>query len=203
MIDVIDRPERIVRLADDLESKDTDSLKKELVGLLFQTAEQIRKAAAIIGILESRGEDLSQFKSGLVTYLRKVACGQVLPEIVIKFFGRDSLRYVAALPIPDQERCLRDDGIEIGVFVNGEIDTRVKPVVDLEKHEARQVFAADHIRNPNEQIAWIRAQELNRPQVTPHIEASPWTTAGKSIVINKPMRLSRRDLQTMLKSITG
>lgn len=189
-----------IEVRNGLESLDTKALKQELLDVLAGTAEKIRRAAMIVGILESRGEDLSDFKTGIIGYLRKIACGQLLPEVMVKFFGSRAIKAIASLPIPDQQACIDRENVDVGLIIDGKIDVKSRPIVLLEPVEVRQVFASDHIRTTNEQVAWMRTQDMKRPQVTSFIESSPWVIAGKQIIIHKPMKLTRRDLETMLKA---
>jgi hypothetical protein len=85
----------------------TEQLRQELIDRLGLTAESLLRTACLVAILEERGEDLSGLKIGLLDHLRKIAQGQLLPEIVVRFAGDGRLiRRIAELPIPDQQRIL-------------------------------------------------------------------------------------------------
>jgi hypothetical protein len=191
----------ITPFMDEYESKDTETLKASLVGLLTITTETVARAAAIIGILESRGEDLTKLKMGLVGYLRRVACGQVLPEVVAKFIGSSVLKNVAALPVNDQKMLLETETVELASVSDGKIDTRSKPILLLEPFESRQLFASDHIRTVNEQASWLRSQQFRRPSFNSPVEPPPYTISGNTLIVRRAVRLTQRELERILKSM--
>jgi hypothetical protein len=186
----------------ELEGKQTQDLKRELLKAIDITVSMLIKAAAIVRVLEERGEDLSEFKFGLMSHLRRIAYGQLLPEVVAKCLGHSSLRFIAGLPIPDQRRCISDHGVEIGVLRDGVVERLTKPLLSLDPPELKQVFALDHIRTPDEQVAWLRSQSLRKETQRLKAEPSPWTISGKTILVSRPMTLSRKDLEQMLAAIT-
>ncbi len=184
-----------------LDLMSTAELKAELANVLTITASSLVRAAAIVRVIESRGESLAQFKSGLIGYLRKIAHGQLLPEVVAVFVGHPALKRIAQLPEPDQRRCLESDGLPIGVMLNGQVDQRMKPILQMEQFEVRQVFADDHIRSPEEQLAWLKSQELRRPQFDHEIEVAPYTISGNSILVTRPVRLTKKVLENILRGM--
>jgi hypothetical protein len=70
---------------DDLSVLSTVELRQELIKSLGITADNLVRLAWIVRLLEEKGEDLSDLKLGLLTHLRKIAYGQVLPELVVRF----------------------------------------------------------------------------------------------------------------------
>ncbi len=183
------------------EYKDTEALKASLSEILAITAESIARAATIISILEDRGEDLSQLKIGLMGYLRRVACGQVLPDVVARFMGSSVLRHVSCLPIQDQQRCLSMETVKLATVEHGNVDTREKPIMLLDPSESRQVFARDHIRDVAEQASWLRSQQYKTATFDSPIEPPPYTVVGNALVVTRPVRLTRRDLERLLESM--
>jgi hypothetical protein len=195
----------IEKLEAELSEMDTEKLKAELARSLAISVENLTRAAIIIGIIESRGEDLSALKLGLIQYLRKIACGQLLPEVVARFIGHPALKRIAVLPIPDQKRCLNVDGLQIGVLVNGNITHRFKPILLMEAFEVQQVFASDHIRDVEEQVRYVRSRDTCaatvRP-IEPVVEVPTWQIEGHKIRVNRPVELTRRDLDAMARALT-
>jgi hypothetical protein len=81
----------------------TDALRVELGRLLGFTAENLLRLAVVVTELERRGDDLGDLKIGLLPYLRDIAAGTLLPEIVVLCSGRRAvLRRTAALPVGEQ-----------------------------------------------------------------------------------------------------
>jgi hypothetical protein len=86
-------------------NRPTDELKAELARLLGFTAENLLRLAVVVAELESRGEDLSDLKIGLLPLLRSIAAGTLLPEVVVRFAGQPrALKAVGALPLDEQRR---------------------------------------------------------------------------------------------------
>jgi hypothetical protein len=82
-----------------------EELKAELARLLGFSAENLTRLAIITQELESRGEDLSAIRFGLLPLLRQIACGTLLPEIVVKFAGEpDAIRKISRLCIAEQRQ---------------------------------------------------------------------------------------------------
>lgn len=180
--------------------KMTDAqLKDELARVMGTTAESILRAAVIVKMLEDRGENLTELRIGLVWYLRRIASGQLMPEIVARFAGSYSLERIARLPIRDQQKCLELNGIMVGTLEAGEIVVRHVPVMQMERWESRQAFANNHIREPAEQVAWMRAKNSepksdngNKPDSLPYI------ISKNSLVVMRAVTLSKADLKRIL-----
>lgn len=149
----------------------TTTDKKQLRELLTRsmgiTLNALIESAAIIKRLEELGDDLSDLRDSCIPNLRKIACGQLHPEVYRRLFGRPSiLNRVASLPIPDQEMIAKGKPIEVSVVhPDGRMDsTALTLAEDMEPLTAQQVFAPGKIRNQVEQIAWLRARSIPRPR---------------------------------------
>lgn len=117
-------PSDRLSLKEQLDSLPTAELKRELAGLLALTASNLLRLAVIVSILEDRGEDMTALKGGFLDILRKIACGQLLPDLVILFSGDPAkIQKAASMPledqrevasgrkaIPDRQRHRRNDG---------------------------------------------------------------------------------------------
>lgn len=64
---------------------------------------------------------------------------------------------------------------------------------------ARQVFARDHVRGEAEQIAFIRSNQRNAPTNRP--DPLPYVVKGNAVEFNRPCRMTKRDLQRLLKGM--
>lgn len=161
--------------ARELAAMDTARLREELAAALRLTVAAIVRLAFIVRLLEERGEDLSGLKLGLLNHVRRVAYGQVLPEIVVRFAGQPLvLQRVSALPRPDQERLARsgDDGmVELVVRREQGFDKRMADPARLTREQVWQVFATDHIRSEAEQILLL--EEQNRHDRGEMVKAPP------------------------------
>lgn len=137
--------------------EDIATLRKDLIRTLSVTVEQIVRLAAIVRRLEELGDDLSDVELSLLPQLRKVAYGQLLPDLVLELQGRPSLlRKVSALPLPDQRKIAT--GVPLKVM-QGDGDHRLVPPLKLTDSEVSQVLGDDHIRDEGEQASWLRDRE--------------------------------------------
>lgn len=133
----------------EVKSKTTEQLTRDLIGLLGYTADKLQRMAFIVAELESRGHSTAAIRDQfLMRQLRRIAAGDLLPEVVQHFLGSPSLVDVMArLPISEQ-KCLLDAG-SVEVLVNDKMEK-----IDLHKLTRESVaiaFGTDHVRNEAEQ----------------------------------------------------
>jgi hypothetical protein len=82
-----------------------------LARLLGFTAENLLRLAVVVAELESRGEDLSDLKIGLLPILRQIAAGTLLPEVVVYYAGKPlAMKRIAALPPAEQRAYVEAKG---------------------------------------------------------------------------------------------
>lgn len=144
------------RLSADLSSIPTEDLKRELAQAIGITAKTLAYLAEIWAELERRGEDLSDLRRGLMSYLPLIAEGRLDPELVVRCAGQAMLLKAASeLPLSEQRRLL-DEGIKlIDIGEDGSVIERTKPVEQISAVEVRRVFAGGHLRSPAEQARLI------------------------------------------------
>lgn len=149
----------------ELHSLTTDELRDRLASQLQLTADHMLRTAMIVRELEERGEDLSDLKLGLLPYLRRIAHGQVVPELVVRYAGFPALiQRLANFPLPEQRRIAAGEPIELLVFRGDETDTRMVDPLHLTRDQLYQVFAANHVRTAPEQAAFLE-DFRRRPKV--------------------------------------
>ena len=141
-------------------------LRTALADAMTFTLSGLIQASKIVGELERRGENLSDLRDSTIPNLRKIACGQLLPEVYVRLFCKPSiLNRVASLPIPDQEKIAAGKPVE--VYLLGDAagaELILQRVEDMESATAQQVFASGKIRSKSEQVAWLRARMIPRPR---------------------------------------
>lgn len=94
---------RVETIRKEVASLSNEELRKELVDRLCISVEHLVRVAALVAELESRGENLRGLRIGLLPYLRQIAAGKLVPEIVVKFAGvPNSIRAIGSLPAPEQ-----------------------------------------------------------------------------------------------------
>lgn len=145
-----------------LQQLETPALRAELARALTVTAESVAYLAAVWRELEGRGEDLSDLRTGLGSYLPLIAAGQLDPEAVVRFAGqRTLLRSVATLPIAEQRRLARGGPIRIlTIDPSGEFATRELPATQLTASMARLVFDEGRLRTADEQRAILDSAKI-------------------------------------------
>jgi hypothetical protein len=185
--------ERIKRLTD-------EELDAELVETMEVSAKMLVRLALIVRQKEERGHDLSGITTSMLTYLRKIAYGQLLPEAVSCFLAHPTiLKRIAALPIPDQRKCIQGGGVRIACFQGDQVTHRMADLTLLGPSELSQVFASDHIRSVDEQAALLKANDTSPVPQRP--EPPPYTIAGNHLIVLRPVRLSKRDIQKILAAM--
>jgi len=186
-----------------LQEMSESELRTFLAQRLQLTADSLVEMALVIREFDERGIDLSGFRLSLLVYLRRIAYGQTLAEVVALLAGRrDLLQRVAFLPLPEQRRCLDEKGLVVltGEVTAGEFDIRRRQILDLEQWEVRQVFGPDGLRTEMQQAAWLKGQVVRAAQ-QPRIERPTYVIEKNTLVINRPTRLTKRDLNKILAAM--
>lgn len=158
-------PEERSRLA----ALDSDSLRLELTAAMRVTAAHLIRLSWIVRLLEERGEDLSELHVGMLDYLRKIAHGQCLPEVVVRYVESPMLvQRISRLPLPDQRRLAAGEPVKLLVrSPSGEITHRQMNPLHLTLRQVHQVFAADKLRSDAEQVAWIEDKTVDTKKKKP------------------------------------
>lgn len=153
------------RLAKIEQTTDKEWLLETLATSLAAGLEHLIAAAAAVKRLETLGHDLSDLRITILPDLRKIAYGHMLPTLYWHLGGnRRLLRYAEKLPAPDQATIADNRPLRV---VEPDGDHRQVPAWNLSPAEMRQVFASDHIRNDDEQLAFIRDEARRQTKPTP------------------------------------
>ena len=146
---------------EDLNNYSTQTLREELVKAVTMTARSIQYLATVWKELERRGEDLSDLRTGLASYLPLIAAGQLDAEVVVCFAGNKTLlQCISRLPIDDQRRLSTGGLLNVVIFDDaGKSNVTRLPAHALTTTQARMVFDEGRIRGADEQrtIAEARA----------------------------------------------
>lgn len=189
-------------ICESLESLSTGDLKDRLSEAFKATVEGIMEIASIVKILETRGEDLDSLKIGMLAWFRRVAYGQVSPNILIQYGDRPSLlRKLANLPMPDQVKIANDEPVEVLSFSNGRASERWVSPSDMTKKEVEQVFGSGRIRGLSEQRGWI---DQKKPKFHSTETATPEVRIDKKkkqLVITGATKISRSQLFSYLSQM--
>ena len=164
-------------------------LRQALTDSLTTTATALIRLALVVQALETKGEDVSELRVPLLTYLRRIATGQLLPGVVARFAENPALvRKVEQLPVTDQERLADGQPVQLVVRgANGEPWThRLADPSKLDAAQRGQVFAADHLRSAEEQILLLESRGLKAaapPTPRPRTRKAQADVARGGIVI--------------------
>ncbi len=161
--------DQLAQELDNLRALSTEDLRRELARSLRMTAESLVRLALIVRSLEERGDDLSDLKIGLMPYLRQIAYGQVLPEVVMRYAEQPMLvRAISALPFPDQEHLSNGGKVAMALrHDDGSLDHRLVDPLYMDRKQVRLVFARGRIRPPEEQIVLIESGPRPAPKLPP------------------------------------
>lgn len=154
-----------------LELLSNEQLKEELAKQLELSAGHLLRLALIVQVLENRGEDLSELRIGLIHHLRRIASGQVLPEVVVRFSGSPALlNIVSRLPLTEQQDLASGQPVRLVVPTpEGGYTHRLADPLLLTREQMTQVFAMDHRREDSEQILFLEARRLTPPKEKPKV----------------------------------
>jgi hypothetical protein len=148
-------------LAAEVEGMTTAQLRQELSRGLRLAADNLLRLALVVKALEARGEDLSGLRVGLLLFLRQIAAGQLLPEVVVRFAGVPSLiERIGRLP-HDEQRRLADGGqVTIVTAARSGFAVEQKDPLALTPRQIGLAFAPDHLRSEEEQKEWLDARPI-------------------------------------------
>lgn len=153
MYEILDVPESLqVELNQIANCNDSEWLLNQLKESLSITVNHVIKVAALLRRLDENGVDID-IEFSLIPMLRKVAYGQVLPELIVTLQGDNQLLAKAVtLSIPEQRAIARN--LPVQVMISGGGHRKVPPL-SLTRRELRQVIGRGKIRTPAEQIGWL------------------------------------------------
>ena len=192
---------------DDLASMSKEQLRAELIRLLGVAASDLMRMGKVVCLLDKMGEDLHGLKIGLVSHLRRIGQGQMLPEVVVMFAGSDAMiRRVGSLPLSDQKKLVEGGTVEllVGDGKGGHTYLAADPM-ELTGEQIDQVFAKDHLRNRGEQKLILElkktVKERKRPTRIGIMEADR-ERRGAVVKGKRGDFIPLADLKELIKAIT-
>lgn len=165
----------IAAIEAELRPQSTAKIKVRFFECYGGAARLIAEAAVCVRLLTERGEDMRGMP--MVGTFRRIAEGQVLPEVVWKFIESPNRQKVERLPLSDQKRLVADPMVPVaeGQTVRKIDLTQAPPEV------AKVIIGPDGIRSPEEQRAYlgqqkVRAAHAKRP-------ATPAATFDRTLTV--------------------
>ena len=117
--------------------------------------------------LDEPTEDIRDFFGQYYEVCRKISCGQMVPELLVRYYNEPALAdRLAKLPIPDQKRIAAGEGLPV-VVKEGSKTTVQKIAPEHLGPMWKQVIAGDRVRSESEQAAKIAQQTAMKPAKTP------------------------------------
>lgn len=179
-----------------------DQLLRELAEVLALNAAAFVRAATLIRECRDRGIDLTGIKLAMMPQILRIAYGQALPELFVRYFGRPALlRRFCILPIPDQQRLMSDEKLPVMIETEGKTDCILVHPMDMKPIDIQQVFSQDGIRNESQQISFLRTQKLRRPPKPP--DNGVVVDRKRGCLFVNGHRLSINDLSRYLTELTS
>jgi hypothetical protein len=155
----------LVAIEAELRPKSTEELRFRFHECYTGGAKLIAEAAICVKLMQERGESFTGMP--LIGMYRKVASGQIPPELVWEFLDSPNKQFVTTLPMDDQKRLVANAMVPVveakpeGGFTKRLVDLRTAP-----KEVAKLVCGPDGIRTIEEQMAHLGAQKA-RPTAAP------------------------------------
>jgi hypothetical protein len=147
--------------APDLTGLSVPDLKRELARGLQLSADALLYVAAVWRELEARGEDLTEFKTGIGRAIPLIAAGRLAAEAVVAFAGRPGvLDALAGLPLARQRELAA--GGTVSVLTPEAATATAVPLAALPAQAVRLVFADGVERTPEQQRAALVARRPRR-----------------------------------------
>lgn len=149
----------------ELRPQSPEKLRSTFVESYGKAALFIARAAVCVKLLEERGESLHGIPQ--LGLFRRVASGQVLPELVWKFLESPARNLVERAPLNDQRKladCPTRPVVEPAA--GGGWTTRMVDLTRAPVETVKQVIGPDGLREPEDQIIYLNAQK-RRPAPAP------------------------------------
>lgn len=193
---------RVERTCGEMAALPTGDLVDRLRTAFSVTVEKLLEVAAIIRILEDRGEDLDKLKLGMVDWFRRIAYGQVLPETFERYrHAPRLLQAIASMPLPDQERLSRPCTVPVLTFTNGEPSERQVDPLEMTSREVRQVFGKSGQRTLAEQRGYLDDAMTPRRVAVRELESGVMVDKRKKCLVINGLSLSRSQLLSYLSHL--
>lgn len=188
-----------------------EHLKRELISIVDSEAASLLRKAQIIKELEESGENFSEWKRPIpfFNYLRRIACGQMLPEVLVRFGGNaEALNRISQLPLQDQKRLADGEQLKLLFYKeDGTLDQQSVDPAEVNGKTLRRLIAKDnHILSEGEQSLALREWQMKRQKKShKRTRASvagcllDWERGG--IDVPHKMYISKADLKEILRRL--
>lgn len=152
------------------EAMTDDELKALLVKGLQDAGQSILRCACLVHTLTSRGVNMTGLTAPqVIGRLKKVACGQLLPDVMVRFAGVPSLiDRIGCLPLDEQRRLA--DGGRVLLVVRGEggqTDHMMADPLKMGREQISQAFGVSSIRDVEQQVLLLAGRREKKAAPVP------------------------------------
>jgi hypothetical protein len=183
---------------DVMQSSDGTWLLAELQKSFDTSVQHIVRMAAIVRRLDELGVAI-EVESSVLPYLRKIAHGNLSPDLFVTMQGNKSMLNIAStLPAPLQKQIAKNEPIKV-MSTNG--DFRMVPPLSMTTKEVSQVFAFGRVRDEAEQVGYLRGKLQEKEAPAPTGEIIHIDRKRKGIVVGKTF-VSLPELKSFVEALT-
>jgi len=144
-------------------------------------------------------ERYPQLAPSTLSQLESVGRRQMHPSLALT--ANPGLMRLRNLPYSDQERYLSEP-LEVLVEADDDCDVLLVKVTDLSAEQAKQVFAADHVRGHGAQRAYLQDLKQKAALVkSAEVLESPYRFHGKKVELRANMMFTAADLMDLARKI--
>jgi len=183
-----------IQKIDNFHSASTQELKQELGRALDITADYLSYLAQIWRELESRGEDLSSLRGGLMSYLPMIANNRVDAHIVVNYAGQKTLlAALTKLPIEEQRRVAESGYVTVARSdEDGHQQEMQVKLTELRSADIHRVFSDSGIRTPEQQAKEQATIENKKPRkhITSIVHFDRYKDDDLLVISGKRVRVS-------------
>ena len=123
----------------------TDQLYEMLQAATMETARNISTVCDILFALAERGERHTLMRNSTFRWYREVARGELAPEAIMAFAGLNAiLTRLVGIPLGQQRQFADGEPLPVAEknLTTGDVETSVRPLVQMSMHQLDQVFEA-------------------------------------------------------------
>jgi len=187
--------------SDDLDGMPSEDLIQKFRECLAGIATNYLVMARVILMIEKRDEDTTPLRCAIFDVLRKIAYGQLVPELITYIKDGATFRKLCSLPLPDQKRIANGEPLRVieGVDDAGNFIARLVQFSAMTDFQKKQVFARDGLRTDEQQWQHLKGK---RPEVANKGYSVKFTAKQEAALIKRaaregksPMALIREALE--------
>lgn len=188
----------------EFEALDNEAIVSRFRDTFLATVAQLARMGAMLWTLERRGYDLTELRNGMMKYVREIAYGRIVPELVAEFQAYPVvLRVASRLSPPEQIVFSRNDPMKVVVPSGDSFSHRLIAPSEMNLQQVHQVIGDGKFRTELEQAAYLRSQAEKTPHIA-HIKPT-WTVRAKpaGIVMNGPGFIPLAELKRAVEGLVS